>query len=106
MVNVTVFEQAPQLQTGELKQAARGPSAAESAVEAIDRPQLSAVLQHCKQHLLGSSWDVSSGLRLKTREAIFAAEPDLFVLGAGLSRRDHGQQMFDVESHVCCARTD
>lgn len=63
MVDVTVFEQAPQLQTSQLKQAVGGVSAAQSAVEPIDRPQLSAVLQHCKRHLLETSWGVSSGLK-------------------------------------------
>lgn len=63
MVDVTVFEQAPQLQTSQLKQAVGGLSAAESAVEPIDRPQLSTVLQHCKRHLLETSRGVSSGLR-------------------------------------------
>lgn len=67
MVDVTVFEQAPQLQTGQLKQAEWGLSAAEPAVEPIDRPQLSAVLQHCKHHLVETSRGVSSGLRLKSR---------------------------------------
>lgn len=52
MVDATVFEQAPQLQTSQLEEAVRGRSPAESAVESIDGPQLRAVLQHRQHHLL------------------------------------------------------
>lgn len=67
MMDVTVFEQAPQLQTSQLKQAVRGLSPAKSAVESIDRSQLSAMLQHRKHHLLETSSRFSSSVTLKTR---------------------------------------
>lgn len=58
MVDVTVFEQAPQLQTSQLKEAVGGLGPAESAVEPVDLPQLRAVLQHRQHHL----WEKSCGL--------------------------------------------
>lgn len=107
MVDVTVFEQAPQLQTSQLKQAVGGVSTAECAVESIDRPQLSAVLQHRKRHLLETSRGVSSGLRPQTSElgGHFTEELHLFGLGVTFSGRDHGQQTLDVQSHVLCTHT-
>lgn len=52
MMNVTVLEQAPQLQTGQQEGVVWGVGVAKSAVEAADRPQLSFLPQHHKLHLL------------------------------------------------------
>lgn len=62
MVDVTVFEQAPELQAGQQKNVMRGVDSAKSAVEAIDRPQLCAVHQHHKVHLLQMRQRIRAGL--------------------------------------------
>lgn len=59
MVDVTVFEQAPQLQASQLNEAMQGLTTAKSAVESIDRPQLSAQLHHRKHRLLEMSRCIS-----------------------------------------------
>lgn len=105
VVDVAVFEQAPQLQTGQLKQAVGGPSAAESAVESIDRPQLSTVLQHCKRHLLGTSRGRQLRPQASKLGAHFTEELHLFVLGVPFPGRDHGQHTLDAQSHVLWTHT-
>lgn len=50
-VDVAVFEEAPQLQAGQQEAAARGGGPAESAVEAVRRPQLRRSPQHRELHL-------------------------------------------------------
>lgn len=101
MVDVTVFEQAPQLQAGQLKEAGRGSNTAESAVERIDGPELSAMLQHLIHHLLGTSRSVRASLSgggIKTNRS--EATPDLFALSFPLSGGHRVQQTLDVHSHV------
>lgn len=51
MMDVAVFEQAPQLQAGQHEGVVRRLRVSQSAVEAIDGPQLGAVPQHGQLHL-------------------------------------------------------
>lgn len=67
MVDVTVFEQAPELQAGQQKDVMWGVDMAKPAVEPIDRPQLCAMHQHHKLHLLQMSHSIRAGPGLKIR---------------------------------------
>lgn len=105
MVDVTVFEQAPELQAGQQKDVMWGVDMAKSAVEPVHRPQLCAMHQHHKLHLLQMSHSIRAGPGLKIRTwgnkiLQFEAAPDLFTLSVPLSLRDNIQQTFNVHSHV------
>lgn len=66
MVDVTVFEQAPQLQAGQQEGVIRGAGVAKSAVETIDGPELSVLPQHHKLHLLHESQcEAGTGVKIK-----------------------------------------
>lgn len=52
MVDVAVFEQAPELQVGQPNNVMRGVDSAKSAVEHVDGPELCTVRQHHIVHLL------------------------------------------------------
>lgn len=66
MVNVTVFEQAPELQAGQQEGVIWGVGMAKSAVETVDGPQLFVLPQHHKLHLL----HISHGIRAETEVKI------------------------------------
>lgn len=51
VVDVTVFEKAPELQAGHQREVVQGTQKTESAVEPVDRPQLRVVSPHHELHL-------------------------------------------------------
>lgn len=64
MMNVTVFEQAPELKTGQQEGILRGAGITKPAVETTNRPQLSFLPQHHKLHLLHMTHSFRVGTRL------------------------------------------
>lgn len=111
MVDVTVFEEAPQLQAGQQEDVIWGGGISKPAVETIDRPQLWILPQYCKIHLLHISHSIRAETGLKIRMwakghmlTILQCEvrPDLFTLSLTISIRDFIQKMFNVQSHVWC----
>lgn len=61
VVDVTVFEQAPELQAGQHEDVIWRVGMAKSAVETVDRPELCNLHQHHKLHLLHMSHSVRAG---------------------------------------------
>lgn len=68
MVDVTVFEQAPELQAGQQEGVFWGVGMAESAVETIDRLQLCDLLQHHRLHLLHMSHSIRAGTVAESKD--------------------------------------
>lgn len=68
MVDETVFEQTPKLQAAKQEAVICCVDMAKPAVETVDRPQLSALHQHCKLHLLHMSHIIRAepGVKIRT----------------------------------------
>lgn len=67
MVDVAVFEQTPQLQASKQEDIVCGGDMAEAAVEPVERPQLCAMHQYRKLHLLQMSHSIKVGLGVNMR---------------------------------------
>ena len=67
MVDVTVFEQAPELQAGQQVDVIFRLDTTKSAVETIDRPQLFVIPQHHKLHLLLMKHRIGTGTGVKIK---------------------------------------
>lgn len=67
MVDVAVFEQAPELQSSKQEDIEWGVDMAEAAVEPVERPQLCAMHQYHKLHLLQMSRIIRAGLGVNIR---------------------------------------
>lgn len=99
MMDVTVFEQAPQLQARHLEGVILEVDMTKSAVEVIDRPQLHVFPQQHKLHLLLRKQE--TGLNQTVRQqACNKAGAHLFALSVALSVRKSLQETFKVQSHV------
>lgn len=101
MMDVTVFEQAPQLQARHLEGVTLEEDMTKSAVEVIDRPQLHVFPQQHKLHLLLRKQGQETGLNQTVcQQACNKVEAHLFALSVAPSVRKSLQETFKVQSHV------
>lgn len=103
MVDVAVFEQAPELQAGQQEGVVWGVGLAKSAVEAVDGPQLGIVPHDHKLHLLQSIRSQQHGQKDIGNDTVTfngKVGPDLLALHVPLCLGDFLQERLYVQSHV------
>lgn len=89
MVDVTVLEQAPELQACQQGSVIWGAGMAKSAVKTVDGPQLCAAHHHRKLHLLHMSIRIQVEHKDVGKSFYSEAGPHLCALGVTLSLRDY-----------------